>query len=95
MKILTKLFLLALALTLSAQTRLEPRQVRLTIAVVQWAKCTGHDSNVPPKQDCNGLELYRFVMSDGTFRGPFFALLAPAGFAVDANWQTQPLPEAQ
>jgi hypothetical protein len=72
---------------LSAQTTVSPVQVRPTVAVVEWAKCTFTSANA----GCVGMELYRFRMSDGSLRGPFFAVPAPAGFVVDAKWQPQPL----
>ncbi len=79
-------------ITQTQSTKLDASQIKLTIQVVEWAKCTAKDTAVPPKWDCNGITLYRFRMSDGTIQGPFIAVPAPAGFAIDAKWTEQALP---
>jgi len=69
------------------------QQVRPTVVVVEWAKCTASGSNPDGTQwNCNGLELYRFRMSDGTLRGPFISAQAPTGFAQGAIWTPQVIP---
>ncbi len=69
------------------------QQVRPTVVVVEWAKCTASGSNPDGTQwNCNGLELYRFRMSDGTLRGPFISAQAPTGFSNGAIWTPQAIP---
>ena len=83
--------LLMLGLLCSAQTKTSSDEAKWTVTVIEWAKCTGKDTASPPKWDCRGLELYRFRLADGSVRGPFIALPAPAGFVQDAKWQNVPL----
>lgn len=89
---------LALAFSLSpisfyylrGQTIAQENQIRLKIRVVEWHKCAG--SGTYPdgsKFDCAGLELYRFLMSDGTIRGPFFAIPVDKSFVQDGKWVRQ------
>ena len=89
---LIALILAQTQITQGQATKVDANQIKLTILVVEWAKCTAKDTAVPPKWDCTGMQFYRFRMSDGTIRGPFIAVAAPAGFVVDAKWQEQPLP---
>lgn len=76
------------------QTRLEPDQLPApALVVVEWAECTAPPVKQPGLEvNCAGLELYRFRLPDGTIRGPFIAVPAPAGWNADpSKWTWRPL----
>lgn len=76
------------------QTRLEPDQLPApALVVVEWAECTAPPVKQPSLEvNCAGLELYRFRLPDGTIRGPFIAVPAPAGWNADpSKWTWRPL----
>lgn len=66
--------LLALA-ALFGQTKVTEDQTRLKVRVVEWQRCnwTSPDGKV----SCNGMELVRFLMKDGTIKGSY--VLTPMG----------------
>jgi len=71
-------------LYLRGQTQAKENQIRLKVRVVEWRKCTNTAT-----VDCAGLELYRFLMSDGTIRGPFYAIPVPLSHVIDEKWVRQ------
>jgi hypothetical protein len=73
-----------------AQTRVAPDQLKATIVIVEWQKCI--------QASCQGLELMRFRMADGTLTKPYILVPTPTYATaengwniVPANWQVQPL----
>lgn len=77
----------ALVIPVLAQTQLAPSQVRPTIAVAEWAKCTGSGST----PDCGAIQLMRFRYADGTLSTPFYVIPTPSDFVQDARWVSQPI----
>ena len=94
--------LLAIALVSSgiAQTRIAEEQMRLKVRVVEWQKCVwespekalsseGEPIPTAPLQSCVGLQLFRFLMSDGSIVGPYIGTLAPADYKHDpSKWES-------
>lgn len=75
---------LSLALVV-AQTTVPETQLRPKIRVVEWYKCT----DAPGPVTCEGLELYRFQLADGTTAGPFVAVPVDSKFVRDGRWIRQ------
>jgi hypothetical protein len=66
-------------------TLVSESQLRLKVRVVEWQRCVYTSPDA--KQSCVGLDLVRFLMSDGTIQGPYFLLPPPANYAHDpAKW---------
>lgn len=67
------------------QTRVSEDQVRLRVRLVEWQRCqwTSDDGKV----SCVGTEMYRFLMSDGSIRGPIFGIPVGPEYQHDpAKW---------
>lgn len=73
--ILSFIVLAAVATMALAQTRVTEDQTRLKVRVVEWQRCnwTSPDGKV----SCVGMEMVRFLMKDGTIKGPY--VLTPMG----------------
>ena len=82
---LTALAALFFAFRVVGQTTISETQLRPKIRVVEWYKCT----DAPGPVTCQGLELYRFQLSDGTTTGPMVALPIEAKFVRDGQWIRQ------
>lgn len=81
-----RLLFILLAATALSQTRVAEEQIRLKIRVVERQKCvyTSPDGKV----SCVGLELYRFLMSDGSIYGPIIGSPVPPDYQHDpTKWE--------
>lgn len=89
----TALLTLVWILLPGQETKVDPSQVKPAVAVVEWATCTRPPIEQPGLTvDCAGIELYRFRLPDGSVRGPYLAVPAPAGFVADPKvWTWKPL----
>lgn len=73
------------ASTVTAQTKVPEAQLKLKVRVVEWQRCTYTSPDA--KQSCVGMDLVRFLMSDGTIQGPYILLQTPPGYTHDpAKW---------
>lgn len=80
------LILLAVLAAAAGQTRVSEEQMKLKIRVVERQKCiyTSPDGKV----SCVGLELYRFLMSDGSIYGPIIGSPVPPDYQHDpTKWE--------
>lgn len=68
---------------IAAQTKINEDQSRLKVRVVEWQKCTW--SSPDGKVSCVGLELVRFLMSDGTIKGPYIMIPPNAEYQHDPS----------
>lgn len=69
----------------TAQTKVPEAQMRLKVRVVEWQRCAYTSPDA--KQSCVGMDLVRFLMSDGTIQGPYILLQTPPGYTHDpAKW---------
>jgi len=68
-------------------TKIAPQQFKVKVMLVERAACSGNGSTNGATWNCNGLQLYRFRLSDGTVTEPIIGV--PAGeLARDAKWTT-------
>ena len=77
-----------------SQTVLAPWQVRSSIQAVEWAKCewVGPPGANGKSSDCNGLEMYRFRLADGTITEPYLVFKAGPDFKLDTTkWRRIPI----
>ena len=87
------ILLLAAASFASAQTQVDPAQVKSKVVVVEWAKCNGGGTYPDgSKWDCTGMEMYRFRLADGTVRGPYIAVPVDKNMTIDQKWTREVLP---
>lgn len=89
---------------LRGQTSTSPAQSKLQISPitsVERSKCVGSGTGTGKNQDgttftytwdCDGLQLFRMTLADGTKIGPFMAIrVSPEDVMADPKWQSIPL----
>jgi len=78
-----------------AQTKIDATQQLKNLApitTVQRSQCIGNGpSPTAGTWNCNGLQLYKITLADGTILGPYVAVPATAAQAALMAWVTMPL----
>lgn len=65
------------------QTQVTPDQIRNTVTVVEWQKCSS--------AACDGMWAMRYRYADGSVSGYYIVVPAPPEFVPDSKWSPTPI----